>query len=333
MPQPHPARICAAGSRRNPGGKPAPLPAPDTGRAPSARSGRLRLARRANEPLSLLLSGSPPPSPAAGNTQPDDIRFQSLYRFRSQVSLELLDRLPVDARRALVGLDPLIRLPDHLLGDLKRLVLLLRLVHPTLPASPVDHQTSQDDPSPSLRPALPGFLTTTRRSARLPRIGTRPLTVSAAWGSPSRRRSNTPASGIGARRSHVPCWRLDQARATFMPDTIWPVNRHPPDLSQGNNWPWFRCRRYAFDTSAVVHSRSPSRSTPDASSAPFPSRSPPRLIHRAACGGLKSLPAGRLRRAIPPSPVQHRNHQRDLLHRNLLSRSRHTVVCVPDNHR
>ena len=42
-------------------------------------------------------------------------------------------------------------------------------------------------------------------------------------------------------------------------------SRHPPDLSQGNNWTLVSdCRRYAFDVSSVVHSRSPSRLTPDA---------------------------------------------------------------------
>jgi hypothetical protein len=38
-----------------------------------------------------------------------------------QILLVLLDRAPIDARRALVGLDPQIRLPDHPFGDLKRL--------------------------------------------------------------------------------------------------------------------------------------------------------------------------------------------------------------------
>src|SRR6266702_1419739 len=37
-----------------------------------------------------------------------------------QILLELLDRLPVHSRRALVGLDPLIRLPDHSLRNLER---------------------------------------------------------------------------------------------------------------------------------------------------------------------------------------------------------------------
>jgi hypothetical protein len=31
--------------------------------------------------------------------------------------------------------------------------------------------------------------------------------------------------------SHVPCKSLTHARAAYMPDTIWAINRHPPDLS------------------------------------------------------------------------------------------------------
>jgi hypothetical protein len=40
--------------------------------------------------------------------------------------------------------------------------------------------------------------------------------------------------------------------------------------------------------------------------APFPHRSPRRSSANAACGGLKPPPAGRLRRARPSSPTQHR---------------------------
>lgn len=72
-----------------------------------------------------------------------------------------------------------------------------------------------------------------------------------------------------------------------------------------------------YDTSAVVHSRSSSWITPDAIYvAPFPHRSPPRLLTGAACGGLGPPPAQRSRRAIPPSPTQLRAiGVHDLLHR------------------
>ena len=42
---------------------------------------------------------------------------------------------------------------------------------------------------------------------------------------------------IGATGSHVPHKSLYQVHAAFMPDTIWAVNRFPPDLSQVNDYP------------------------------------------------------------------------------------------------
>src|SRR5213078_3399138 len=81
-----------------------------------------------------------------------------------------------------------------------------------LPGTLVDHQTNPDDPPPSLQPRYRAFTTTTRRSAPLPRTGTLPLTVSAAWGSPFRRRRQHAAGAITARGSHVSCQRLNRAR-------------------------------------------------------------------------------------------------------------------------
>ena len=52
-----------------------------------------------------------------------------------QVLLKLLDRLAVDAGRAVIGLDPLIRLPDHPFGNRERLVLRLWFAHPAPPTS------------------------------------------------------------------------------------------------------------------------------------------------------------------------------------------------------
>src|SRR6266536_4079963 len=95
--------------------------------------------------------------------------------------------------------------------------------------------------------------------------------------------------------------------------------------------PGFGRRRYAYATSSVVHSRSPSRLTPDASRAPFPQRSPPRLIHRSSLRWFKTSPCV----GGPGGPTSitgatpHRSLR--LLHRNLLQRSWHTVVGVPDD--
>src|SRR5207244_6470020 len=79
-----------------------------------------------------------------------------------------------------------------------------------------------------------------------------------------------------------------------------------------------------IDASAVVHTRSSSRRTPDPLTAGlFPQRSPPRLLTGAACSGLGSPPARRTRRAY-----LHHWHSTvragDLLHR-LTPLSGHTA--------
>ena len=81
--------------------------------------------------------------------------------------------------------------------------------------------------------------------------------------------------------------------------------------------PRFRCRPHAFGTSAVVHSRSPSRLAPDASCAPFPQCSPPRLIHRSSLRWFRTSPCMSGPGGPTSSPVQHHNQRHDLLHRTL----------------
>jgi len=73
-------------------------------------------------------------------------------------------------------------------------------------------------------------------SAPVPRAGTRPLAVSAAWGTSFGWPDQHPASTSGVTGSHVPCQCLNRARATFTPVTTWPVSRHPPGSSLGNDW-------------------------------------------------------------------------------------------------
>jgi hypothetical protein len=60
---------------------------------------------------------------ARGQPVPD------LVQIPVPVGLELRDRLLVDPRRPLVRLDPPKRFPDNPLGDVERLVLLLRFAH------------------------------------------------------------------------------------------------------------------------------------------------------------------------------------------------------------
>jgi hypothetical protein len=93
---------------------------------------------------------------------------------------------------------------------------------------------------------------------------------SAAWGSPfhQRPRATTAplaARGRGTTGSHVPHQSPDQARATSMPDTTWPVGRHPPGSIPGRaGCPVLMSSIAVFDTSSVDRSRSPSWPTPDA---------------------------------------------------------------------
>ena len=68
-----------------------------------------------------------------GKYVPDDIRFQSLYRFPFRSCSNSAIDSPSTPGSPVVRLDPLVRLPDHLLGNLKRLR--LRLVHRLLPHS------------------------------------------------------------------------------------------------------------------------------------------------------------------------------------------------------
>jgi hypothetical protein len=128
------------------------------------------------------------------------------------------------------------------------------------------------------------FIATTRRSAPLPRIGTLPLAVPAAWGSPFRRPRQHVIDHIEASGSQVPHRSLNRARATSAPDTTWPGMQAPARLIPGQQLdPGFGCRRYAFDVSSVVHSRSPSRLPPDAITGAFsatlttPAHSPTQL--------------------------------------------------------
>jgi hypothetical protein len=142
----------------------------------------------------------------------------------------------------------------------------------------------QDNPPPSLHPHYRDFITTTRRSVPLPRIGTQPLTVLAAWGSPLSPTGLQPDRqqhrGEGFPRSAlVPVTELapPSCRAA-----TWPGMQEPAKFIPGQQLdPGFGNHSYAYDTSTVVHSRSPSRHAPDASRAPFPQCSSPRLIHRS----------------------------------------------------
>jgi len=87
------------------------------------------------------------------------------------------------------------------------------------------------DPAPSLRPHYKGLTTTTGRSAGRTRIGTRPLTVAAARGTPSRPHS---AGSIGTCLLLFRTEAAVRAHVAYMPDTTWPISGHPPGSSRSS---------------------------------------------------------------------------------------------------
>jgi hypothetical protein len=108
-----------------------------------------------------------------------------------------------------------------------------------------------------------------------------------------------------------------------MPDTTWPISRHPPGSIPG--WagrPVSMSSIAVFDTSSVVRSRSSSWPTPDALTARLTPRTlTTTALDRSSSGWFAASPcratAGdhRPQGPAPPSPMQHRTKQSDLLHR------------------
>jgi len=86
----------------------------------------------------------------------------------------------------------------------------------------------------------------------------------------------------------------DRTHVASMPDTIWPINGHPPDSSRDRSDAPVSMPSHFFDTSNsdrlpdphLTHQR-----------APFTTRSPRQASTNAAVDGLEPPPAGRLRRA------------------------------------
>ena len=140
-----------------------------------------------SEELWLALAGSVEPSPCFGGLASQS--FELLHRPS--------DKMFVDARCDGVQLGAvegsvLPRLENETLPNFKRLQLLLRSICRFLPRG-VDLQTTVNCPAPSLRPHYRALTATTSRSAPVPRIGTLPLAVFAACGSPSRGQKPRPS--------------------------------------------------------------------------------------------------------------------------------------------
>src|SRR5262249_44628939 len=248
-----------------------------------------------------------------GEVTPRTHPVPQLVQIVFQLLFEQADADRVHARRTLIGPDLLPRLNDEALTDLKRLHFRPGPHLGLLPLR-VGPWLTLVCTAPSLQPHYRTFLTTTGRPAPVPRLGTPPLTVSAACGAPSRSRNPRPlVSGRQVLLFHA------SACSELTP----PLHRAPPGQHAGHPLAEGTPSRRAFvpevlhspgfdaivppiDASAVVHTRSSSRRPPDPlTPGLFRQPAPPRLLTGAACGGLGSPPARRARRAKPPSLAQH----------------------------
>src|SRR4051812_7457602 len=114
-----------------------------------------------------------------------------------------------------------------------------------------------DEPAPSLHPHYRGFTTTTSRSASGRRDGTQPLRFPPYDALPLPHPSPPARAGrIGTRLPTFRAGAADRARATFTPDTTWPISGHPPGSSRRLLTSPVSMSSLRFDASSVVRSRS-----------------------------------------------------------------------------
>ena len=279
---------------------------------PSARRASARL------PHDLSVSPRPAPAPDTRKITPRGHPVPQLVQIVFQPLLEQANADRVHARRPIIGPDLLPRLINEALADLKRLHFRPGPGPGLLPWR-VGPGLTLVCTAPSLQPHYRTFTATTGRPVPVPRIGTLPLAVSAACGPPSPGHQGTIAHLCPA----VPGRQVLLFHASARNELTPPLHRTPPGQHAGHPLAEGTPPRRAFvpgvlsapgfdvivppiDASAVVHTRSSSRRTPDPLTAGLiPQRSPPRLLTGAACGGLGSPPARRTRRAKPPSLAQH----------------------------
>src|SRR6185369_2175134 len=136
-----------------------------------------------------------------------------------QAPFKLLDRLPIQACRPVIALYPYIGFPDFPSGNTKRFCFILQA--PPLSGWPNRCRLTTHTPfAPS---AFTDFIATTECSVPWRRFRTLALVVHATRGF---------SVIIGAEGSHVPNNRLTRAQATYMPDTVPPVNRYRRNCSR-----------------------------------------------------------------------------------------------------
>jgi hypothetical protein len=99
--------------------------------------------------------------------------------------------------------------------------------------------------------------------------------------------------------SHVPYKSLIELRAAYMPDAAWAVSVHPQVYPGRRVNPrfWHRLIRFRHFIDGSLALASLNRACRDHVPT-SPQRSPPSLLTTAACGGLRSTPDCRPRRAL-----------------------------------
>ena len=142
---------------------------------------------------------------------------------------ELGDADSVHARRTVVGPDLLPRLKHEAFGNFKRLHLRLGS-RPRLLPRRVGLGLTLVCPAPSLRPHYRTLIATTGRSAPVPRIGTLPLTVTAAWG--------LPLAGRAAEQAHMTAESVTGRQVLLFHASAYdeltpPIHRTPPGQHAG----------------------------------------------------------------------------------------------------
>ena len=187
-----------------------------------------------------------------GKPAPRTDPIPDLVEVALQIGFELIESLPVHSRGALVVLDLPPRLPNHLLGNQKRLV--FKLWH-ILPDSSQGHRPRLIDStflvSRPLRstptPASRNFTANTGRSASERRIGTQCLRFLPRRAPSATLGAYDPGRLIDARLLTFHATAADQDHAASTPDTAWPGTRTPAKLiPKERTIPWFRCHLKPF---------------------------------------------------------------------------------------
>ncbi len=102
--------------------------------------------------------------------------------------------------------------------------------------------------------------------------------------------------------SHVPQKSLKQRHATYTPDTIQPINRHPLDCSKATQSdPVLMSPDFSFDASSVVRLRSSHRFSPDASCDAFSLTLTTLALNQSRLGRFKASPCRAALEGLPPS--------------------------------